>query len=559
MDSWRLFSGQKSRALIGFALLFLGASFGCDKSTGPNNSPEGPGLSTAPSSPSEEPAPPPESHREPQPEGRDRVRDPEPSGPQAATESGVPSPSFSDAATPEFKQVFLRLDEWVQKKGGRIYGALVDLSTDEWLFRSAETQAVNPASNAKLVTAAAVLELLGTDYQFQTALLGNIDDKGHASRLVLRGGGAPDLTTPDLWRLIQVALGRGLGSVQDIVVDQSRFSEDYVPPAFEQQPGEWAPFRAPISALSLNGNAVSLNVFATKSGEGARVWYDPPGIVVEEGRVLTSEVGKGDQVSWSLDPQKDKMRPHSRVGGQLAEGLGRRRYSRRLEVPRLAPGLALRAILQEAGVKVLGTLTLGQVAKEENLATWTSKPASELIRAMGKESDNFVAEMMLVALSDAQLPGKKGEMKEELPWSSKRGAEVVSAWLKEKGILTDDIVVKNGSGLFNANRLSAELITKLLASLEDNPRVYQDFVSHLAIGATDGTLENRMKGSPLAARIRAKTGTLRNVDALSGYIQRPMGKPPAAFSLILVNTQASHAAIRAKVDESVLKCAEFLE
>lgn len=557
MGPWRLFSGRISGPLACFSLLFFGGSLGCDKSTGPNKSPEGAPIASASSpSASETPAPP-EEHREPSVEGRDLSTDP--GGPQAATEGGVSPPRFSDDATPEFKRVFLDLDDWVKKNGGRVYGALVDLSTDKWLFRSAETEAINPASNAKLVTAAAVLELLGTDYQFQTELLGDIDEEGHSRRLVLRGGGAPDLTTPDLWRLLQVALGRGLESVQDIVVDQSRFSEVYVPPAFEQQPAEWAPFRAPISALALNGNAVSLNVFATRAGETARVWYDPPGIVVEEGRVETSPKGKGDQVSWSLDPQKDKMRPHSRVGGSLAEGLGRRRYSRRLEDPRLASGLALRAVLEESGVKVTGTVTLGQVKKEERLAAWASQPASELIRAMGKESDNFVAEMMLVALSDAQIPENETAAKEELPWSSERGAKVVREWLKEKGILADGIVIKNGSGLFDANRLSAELITKLLASLEDNPRVYQDFVSHLATGATDGTLEKRMKGSPLAARVRAKTGTLRNVDALSGYIQRPQGKSPAAFSLIIVGTQASHAAVRKKVDESVLAWASLLE
>src|SRR5690606_14267335 len=140
----RLFSGRISGPLACFSLLFFGGSLGCDKSTGPNKSPEGAPIASASSpSASETPAPP-EEHREPSVEGRDFSTDP--GGPQAATEGGVSPPRFSDDATPEFKRVFLDLDDWVKKNGGRVYGALVDLSTDKWLFRSAETEAINPAS-----------------------------------------------------------------------------------------------------------------------------------------------------------------------------------------------------------------------------------------------------------------------------------------------------------------------------------------------------------------------------------------------------------------------------
>jgi D-alanyl-D-alanine carboxypeptidase/D-alanyl-D-alanine-endopeptidase (penicillin-binding protein 4) len=94
--------------------------------------------------------------------------------------------------------------------------------------------------------------------------------------------------------------------------------------------------------------------------------------------------------------------------------------------------------------------------------------------------------------------------------------------------------------------------------MEDNPRVYQDFVSHLAMGATDGTMKRRMKSSEIGQRIRAKTGTLKDVDALTGYIQRPGGKSPAAFSVIVVGARAGHGEVRSRVDTLSLDWAKLL-
>lgn len=472
----------------------------------------------------------------------------------SATEPRFSAPEFGKGASVEFQNVFTRLDDWVKTKGGTIHAALVDLESDEWLLRARADVPVNPASNAKVLTAAAALELLGPAYQFQTELLGHIDRNGHCERLVLKGGGAPDLTTADLWRLIRVARGQGLTSVGTVVVDQSRFTDRFVPPAFEQQPNEWAPFRAPISALSLNENAITLNVVPTATGQPARIWYDPPGVVVEKGGVGTAARGTSDQVSWTLSAHQGSARLESTVGGQLGEDLGRRRYARRLDDPRLAGGDALFALLSETGVEIKNSVKLGRVQNEPRIAVWHSAPVAEVVRALGKDSNNFVAEMLLVALSQVGVPKDR----ESQPWSSEMGAERVTTWLKERKVNVEGLVFKNGSGLFDANRISASQLSEVLALMEENPRVYQDFVSHLAMGATDGTMKGRLRDSPLGQRIRAKTGTLNQVDALTGYVQRPGGKSPAAFSVIVVGAKVSHAEIRKQVDAVLLKWAEML-
>ncbi len=523
---------------LGFAVIVGG----CDKAPSKKGPEKGAGASSEVQR-KEVPPPTPESHDEPESEAQSEGQ----VEGQAALESALPSPHFDEGTSPEFRKAFSTFEKWVQERGGSLHVALVDLETDKWLVRAASNTPVNPASNAKILTAAAALELLGPAYQFKTELLGSVDEKGISPRLVLRGGGAPDLTTADLYRLVRVAKGQGLSKVEAIVVDQSRFDDRFVPPAFEQQPNEWAPFRAPVSALALNENSISLNVVPTSGGESARVWYDPPGVVIEEGRIETVG-GADDRVTWNLEIDADPKRPKSRVGGSVGAELSRRRYARRLEDPRLAGGYALAALLQEAGVEVAPKVSLGKAGDEPRIAVWYSEPLAELLRALGKDSNNFFAEMIFVALSQAD-----GEENESLPWSSARGAKSVVNWLENKKIETKGLVVKNGSGLFDANQMSAELLTSVLASIEDNPRVYQDFVSHLAMGATDGTMKNRMTRSDIGQRIRAKTGTLRDVDALTGYIQRPGGKSPAAFSVIVRKVRASHAEVRNRVDRLVVE------
>ncbi len=470
---------------------------------------------------------------------------------------GIPA-TFAEGSSQEFRAAFEILNGFVRKHGGRLSVAAVDLTTDSWLVRSGERESVNPASNAKILTAAAALELLGSDYKFVTSLYGDQDDKGHISTLVIEGGGAPDLETSDLYRLIRVARGQGMLSVGSIVVDQSRFTDQFVPPAFEQQPDEWAPFRAPVSALALNKNSVSLNVVPKAAGEPALIWYDPPSVVRSQGTVMTSAADKGDRVTWALHPETDTGVLVSQVGGSLAAASGRHRYARRLHDPRLSPGLALRALLEESGVKISGDVRLGKRKKEQSIAVWSSAPLAELVRDLGKDSDNFVAEMLLIGLSGAEGSGAGAKASANEPWSSERGSEVLLSWLKKLGFSLEGVVMKNGSGLFDADRVTTELLAKVLAHVENNPRIYQEFVSQLATGATDGTLSRRMRQDPLAGRVRAKTGTIRDVDALSGYIQREGGRPPVAFSVVVTGTKTSHSAIRDQIDKMILAWAHAL-
>jgi D-alanyl-D-alanine carboxypeptidase/D-alanyl-D-alanine-endopeptidase (penicillin-binding protein 4) len=168
------------------------------------------------------------------------------------------------------------LSGWVKTRKGDLGFALRDLGSGRELMAEGAERALNPASNQKLLTAAVALSVLGPEYRFHVGVLGKIEN-GVAPRLVIRSNGDPTFSYQDLRgfaeRLATLGLKRVAG---DILVDQSAFDDQYTPPAFEQQPGEWAAFRAPVSAVALDRNSTTLHVFPTKPGQAARREFEPP-------------------------------------------------------------------------------------------------------------------------------------------------------------------------------------------------------------------------------------------------------------------------------------------
>ncbi len=432
------------------------------------------------------------------------------------------------------------LRAWVESRGGRASVSIVHVETGAVLGASSERLPLNPASNAKVLTAGAALARLGPSFRYTTGVYGRVEG-GVARRLVLRGHGDPSLTLADLWRLARSLEKRGLRRVTGgIEVDQSRFDEKFVPPAFEQQPNEWASFRAPVSALSLDRNAVTMNVLAAEPGQPAKVWFDPPGVVGVEGSVATKPRGSGQGVRLRLHPGVG-LPLRASVGGHVSDGLPRLRFQKRVDDPRLVAGFVFKHLLGELGVDVKGGVSSGGADEKRRLTYVGSERLSALLAELGKESDNFYAEMVLKTLG-AEARGAPG--------TSAAGAAVVTDWMKKIGAYHRGIVVRNGSGLFDANRLSAKSLTGALRALAQDSKVSNEFVAHLAVGGADGTLRSRFRSHGKSRRIRAKTGTLARADALSGYVLDPGGRPMVAFAFV-VNGLAAHGAVRRRIDQVV--------
>jgi len=226
-----------------------------------------------------------------------------------------------------------------------------------------------------------------------------------------------------------------------------------------------------------------------------------------------------------------------------------RRFRRRVARPELFVGMALRYALRKEGI------TLGKkqvrVAKAPKrarvLALVDGPPLGTVVQGMGKYSNNFIAEMLLkVVGAEFAAKGKAAT------WQ--HGILAVEHVLQNAGIAPASYVFENGSGLFSSNQIAPAQITTLLRYAFHQPLWRAEFFAALAIAGNDGTLKKRMEGN---AWVRAKTGTLDHVSALSGVVATNMH--PIFFS-ILVNDFPKHVIgdVRTLQDKLVMELVHAL-
>ncbi len=463
-----------------------------------------------------------------------------PSASQAPPGSSGAAAAQAAAADPAVQKAVDRMVKTIEGYGGKVGVSVVDIDTGRVLGSYDEHTALNPASNMKLLTAATALWHLSGAYRFRTGLYGK--RHGNATgNLVLRGTGDPSFSTDDLRALAVELRDSGVTKVDgDILVDQSFFDASYVPPGFDQQPNEWAYFRAPISALSLDRNTVTMKVYPTNAGERAVVSFEPPGFVDVSGTVTTSDKGGKRDVALSLVPNGQRLT--AKVSGSIPAEGDRLIAIRRIDDPTLYAGYALRAILAEEGVTVSGAVKAGGEKERNLLALHRSRQLSDLLQEMGKESDNFYAETILKGLS--------GHAKRH-GLTTADGAAIVVHELGRIGAPPDKNVILNGSGLFDTNRVSAATFTTLLRAAWQDERIRPEFVTQLAVGGVDGTLHGRFRSIHTKRIVRAKTGTLNAVTALSGYVLAPPGKSPIAFSIVVNDIAGKVSGTRVAIDKCV--------
>ncbi len=454
--------------------------------------------------------------------------DPARGEPVPAARGSVASPDS------ELTAATLSLRDWVREHRGRLGLSAVNLDDETIVVQQGAETPLNPASNSKLVTAATLLSRLGPGHRFRTTLHGRLN-AGAASRLVLYGEGDPSLTSQDLFRMAEGLVNRGLRRVTEGVgVDQSRFDQEFVPPAFQQQPNEWAAFRAPVSAVAVDRNVVALSLVPTEEGQPALVSFSPPGFVLVRGQVTTGKKKSSGRPSFWLEPARNRLL--AKLSGELAEASAPWAATRRVDDPRLVPGYVLVHYLKLLGVSVPDTVFLASSQGLAVLSIHRSRELSSLLAELGKESDNFTAEMLLKVLG-ATVKGQG---------SSVTGMQVVREYLEGLGPLEPGTRLVNGSGLFDANRLSAALLIRVLKNAHADPRLSPEFFSQLAVGGVDGTLRSRFRSHRRDRAIRAKTGTLRDAVSLCGTIQRP-GRSPLAFAALIDGVDDPNQA-RSRVD-----------
>ncbi len=398
---------------------------------------------------------------------------------------------------------------------------VVSLTRAEPLYALNEQMLFNPASNQKLVTSATALEHLGPSHGFSTIVL--IDTT--LRLVVLRGEGDPLTSTADLDSLARVVAPLLPGTTPwRAVVDVSYF-DDLIWGAgwtWDEEPEAYGMF---ISPITLNNNTITVKVQpGPMPGRPPLVTLDPPTAYVTVENNATTVI---DSPTVRLRISR-KWRERSNiltVDGQIRFRSRTRTEQLSVWQPELYAGTVFSERLQACGVPMVGPVTADTLRPRMIELVRFRHGIDTVLTFLNKVSDNLSAECVLKTLA-ATAAGTPGSAENAIP--------LVNSYLAGCGIDTNGISVADGSGLSRYNLTSAATIVRLLEHVYEDDRAFPLLYHALPIAGIDGTIGSRMKGTPAEKNLRAKTGSLSAVSALSGYV-RTRDDEMLAFSILMQN------------------------
>ncbi|MEO8482527.1 MAG: D-alanyl-D-alanine carboxypeptidase/D-alanyl-D-alanine-endopeptidase [Acidobacteriota bacterium] len=416
---------------------------------------------------------------------------------------------------------------------------VVSLDDGRTIYTRNAGKLVMPASNMKLVTVAAAAARLGWDFRFSTTLeaAGAIRAGVLHGDLIVEGTGDPSITSPDLkgaalfdeWA--DALRAAGISHVDGRLIGNDN--------AFADEPlgAGWAwdylsaGYAAPSGALSYNENVAVIRITpASAPGLPAHVDIGPPGHGLDLApSVTTGPEGSTTTIDISRIPGTARLTIHGQVSVSsmplVRTAAVDNPTSYFVDAMRLA--LAARGIGISGGSWDVDDLPdASQPAPRILIARRTSQPLSALAGYAMKVSQNFYGETFLKTMGSVRGVG-----------SIERGRQAVTATLAEWGLPVESLVMSDGSGLSRYNYVTADLIVGVLQHVWNDPALRGPYLAALPVGGHDGTLETRMRTAELDRRVQAKTGTISNVRALSGYLTTTSDEK-LAFSVIVNNATA---------------------
>jgi D-alanyl-D-alanine carboxypeptidase/D-alanyl-D-alanine-endopeptidase (penicillin-binding protein 4) len=381
---------------------------------------------------------------------------------------------------------------------------------------------VNPASLVKLVTTYAALDQLGPAWTWSTPvwLLGNVRDGVLEGDLVIKGQGDPKLVIERLWLLLRRVQQLGVRDIRgDIVLDHSAFAPAEGAAAdFDGDPTR--PYNVQPDALLLNYKTVIYS-FVPEPGRGvARVIADPalPGSVPERTVPLTS----GACTDWRSALKATPGDAGYRFAGAFQVACGEMSWP--LADPDAASYNArLVALLwRELGGRLRGSVRDGPSPADMAPAfEYRSLSLSETVRDINKFSNNVMAQQLFLTLALVRQPAT--------PATAEGARDALRRWVAERlGDVPAELVLDNGSGLSRQTRVSAQWLARLLQHAGASA-VMPELMSSLPVNGLDGTMR-RSRAS--AGRAHLKTGSLRDVAGVAGYVLADSGRRYVLVAII---------------------------
>lgn len=403
-----------------------------------------------------------------------------------------------------------------------------------------------PASVIKLLTTLVALEELGPAWRWKTEVYAAqpVRDGRLAGDLHIKGYGDPYLVIEHFWRLLRALRAEGLETIEgDLVLDQGHFAREADDPAdFDNQP--LRAYNVLPNALLVNFQAVNFRFIPQAEDRRLHIVADPlPANVEIENRVSLVD---GPCRGWTrrLDMKLRQERDRTRVifSGAYDSGCGGNELFRVVSEP--APyvlGL-FRALWSELGGRFTGGVREAAVPPQARLLhTAWSPPLADIVRAINKYSNNVMTRQLLLTLG-AESAGAPG--------TTDKGVGAVRDWLRRNKLVFPELVLENGSGLSRNETITARHLGQVLLAGWQSPYM-PEFISSLPIAAMDGTLRRRFNGAALEGQMHLKTGLLRDVRSLAGYVRDRAGRRLAV--VCLHNHARADSAAGEAVQEALLQ------
>ena len=391
---------------------------------------------------------------------------------------------------------------------------------------------MNPASVMKLITTSVGLSLLGPDFTWHNKVLvdGPVKDGVLHGNLYFKGSGDPKLVVERVQTLLQDVMAKGLREVKgDIILDGSVFDlPDKNPASFDDEP--LRPYNVAPQGLLLNFNAMLFKFTPDAARGEAKVESEPPLFNVQWPSSVPLSAGPCHD--WRTQLRADFSKPDSvRFNGTYPKACGEQKWPvAYVEPPSFAPRM-VQAMWRQAGGQLRGQVRHGLTPAQVTL--WheaPSLPLTDIVADINKLSNNVMAQQLFLTLSRQQGAG-----------SFAASRQVVLKWwtqnLKEQSLP----VLDNGSGLSREERSNAQALSALL-HLASQSSYANALQNSLAIAGLDGTvarLKDRQPNSVVIGRALLKSGSLKDVASLAGYVDGLSGK--RYVFVVIVNHPNAHA------------------
>ncbi len=448
---------------------------------------------------------------------------------------------------------------------------VVSLESGKTLFEHNAEKLFSPASNSKLYTVALALDQLGGDYRIKTSLHAAAKPSRNGTlkgNLMVYGRGDPSIHGRWHGGDVYAALAPLVAALTNAGV--KRISGDLIGDAsFIQGPPygsgwDWEDLQyyygAELSALTINDNTLELAIQpGEREGGPCRLTLSP----------ATAYVILNNRTETVTATGRRNIRTYRPLGGNVVYvsgqmPLGATNYTETVTLHNPA-GLFV-ALFKEAlarqGIKISGQLrTMDWLDRQARPMAWdklvelgsmASPPMRELARNIQKPSQNLHTDLLLAhmgALSQSDNAAGGGT-------SEAAGIRQLRAFLDKTGVPRDEVQFEEGSGL-SRNNLTTPNATIALLQFMDRHAEAAAYLNALPIAGVDGTLRNRMRGTPAAGNVRAKTGTLRWANSLSGHVTTAAGER-LIFSIMLNRYAAgTNPPGRAEIDTIAVMLAEF--